>query len=47
MLIFRYLVHKALKEGRLQFGEKPKTLMKVDSDPMQTENSHYDGPVEI
>ncbi|XP_050883426.1 uncharacterized protein LOC127086673 [Lathyrus oleraceus] len=35
-VLFKDLVHKALKEGRLQFGEKPKALMQVDDDPLQT-----------
>ncbi|XP_058776003.1 uncharacterized protein LOC131650309, partial [Vicia villosa] len=34
-VLFRDLVQKALKEGRLQFGEKPKSSMQVDSDPLQ------------
>ncbi|XP_050909503.1 uncharacterized protein LOC127123317 [Lathyrus oleraceus] len=33
-VLFRDLVQKALKDGRLKFGEKIKTSMKVDSDPM-------------
>lgn len=41
------MVQKALNEGRLQFGETSKSAMKVDSDPMQTEDSHYVEPVEI
>lgn len=31
-VIFRDLVHKALKDGKLQFGERPKK--QVDSDPL-------------
>ncbi|XP_058778195.1 uncharacterized protein LOC131652365, partial [Vicia villosa] len=34
-VLFRDLVQKALKEGRLQFGEKPKSSMQVDTDPLQ------------
>lgn len=28
------LVQGALKEGRLKFGDKAKTLMQVDDDPL-------------
>lgn len=47
MFFPRDFVQKALKEGIIQFGEKPKTSMKMDSDPMQTEGAHYNEPVEI
>src|SRR3954468_24381216 len=40
-VLFRYLVQKALKEGRLQFGETPKSSMQVDTDPLQVEEAHY------
>src|SRR4051812_2388097 len=40
-VLFRDLVQKALKEGRLQFGEKPKSSMQVDTDPLQVEEAHY------
>lgn len=40
-------MQKALKEGIIQFGEKLKTSMKMDSDPMQTEGAHYNEHVEI
>jgi len=33
--LFRNLVQKVLNEGRLKFGDKPKPLMQVDSDPMK------------
>lgn len=46
-MIFRDLVQKALKDGRLQFGKKPKSSMKRYSDPMQTEDAHCVKPVEI
>lgn len=32
-------MQKALKEGRLQFGERPK--MQVDSDPLKVEEALY------
>ncbi|XP_050919575.1 uncharacterized protein LOC127137133 [Lathyrus oleraceus] len=38
------LVQKALKEGRLQFGERPK--MQVDSDPLKIEEALYVEPLE-
>ncbi|XP_050889499.1 uncharacterized protein LOC127094751 [Lathyrus oleraceus] len=41
------LVQKAMKDGRLQFGENPKSLMKVDSDPKKTEDANYTKPMEI
>ncbi|XP_058724676.1 uncharacterized protein LOC131596119, partial [Vicia villosa] len=40
-VLFRDLVQKALKEGRLQFGEKPKSSMQVDTNPLQVEEAHY------
>lgn len=40
-------MQKTLKEGKLQFGEKPTTLMQVDSDPLQVEEAHFAEPVEI
>lgn len=33
-IIFRDLVQGALKEGRLKFGDKAKTPMQVDDDPL-------------
>lgn len=47
MYLFRGLVHKALKEGMLQFREKPKASMQVDSNPLQVEETHFDEPIEI
>ena len=35
-------MQKALKEGRLQFGEKPK--MQVDTDPLKVEEALYSEP---
>lgn len=46
-VLFRDLVHKALNEGKLQFGENLKSAMKVDSDPMHIEDAYYAEPVEI
>lgn len=46
-MFFRDLIQKALKDGKLQFGEKSKSSMKVDSDPMQIEDAHYAEPMEI
>lgn len=40
-------MQKTLKEGRLQFGEKPKASMQVDVDSFQTKENHYTEPVEI
>jgi hypothetical protein len=45
-VLFRDLVQKALNEGRLKFGEKPKA-MKVDVDPLQTTDTLYAEPHEI
>ncbi|KAI5428999.1 hypothetical protein KIW84_033844 [Lathyrus oleraceus] len=42
--IFTDLVQKALKEGRLQFGEMPK--MQVDSDPLKVEEALYVEPLD-
>lgn len=38
-VLFRDLVQKTLKEGRLQFGERPK--MQVDSDPLKVDDALY------
>lgn len=46
-MLFRDLVQKVLKEGRLQFGENPKSSMQVDVDPLYTEEAHYAELVEI
>lgn len=37
-------MQKALKEGRLQFSERPK--IQVDSDPMKVEEALYSKPLE-
>lgn len=39
-VIFSDLVQKALKEGKLQFGKKPKASMQVDVDSLQTEDAY-------
>lgn len=44
-VLLRDLVQKALNDGRLQFGEKPKSSMKMDLDPMQMEKEHYAEPI--
>lgn len=46
-MLFKDLVYNALKEGRLQFSEKPKALMQVDADPLKTGDAHYNEHVEI
>lgn len=46
-ILFRDLVQKALNDGRLQFGEKPKLTIKVDVDPMHMEEAQYVEPIEI
>lgn len=40
-------MQKTLKEGELQFGEKPKALMHMDANSLQIEDAHYAEPVEI
>lgn len=47
MCAFLDLVHKALKEGMMQFGEKPKASMQVEYDPLQVEEEHFVEPVVI
>lgn len=42
--LFRDLVQNAIKEGRLKFGDKTKSQMKIDSDPLQVEDAHYAKP---
>ncbi|CAJ2646962.1 unnamed protein product [Trifolium pratense] len=44
--LFRDLFQKALKEGRLKFGEKSKQQMKIDEDPLQISDASYVEPVE-
>ncbi|XP_045797576.1 uncharacterized protein LOC123891716 [Trifolium pratense] len=45
-VLFRDLVQKALKDGRLKFGEKSKHQMKIDEDPLQISDASYVEPVE-
>src|SRR4051812_17700669 len=40
-VLFRDLVQKALKEGSMQFGEKPKSSMPVDVDPLLVREANY------
>lgn len=47
MLFFRDLVQKVLKEGRLQFVEKPKSSMQVDADPLHVKETNYGEPFEV
>ena len=44
-VLFRDLVQKALKDGRLRFGEKPK--MKVDIDDLKVEEALYLKPLDF
>lgn len=46
-MLFKDLVQKALKEGMLQFGKKPKASMHVDVNMLQIEDARYTKPVEI
>ncbi|XP_045822090.1 uncharacterized protein LOC123914975 [Trifolium pratense] len=45
-VLFRDLVQKALKDGRLKFGEKSRQQMKIDEDPLQISDASYVEPVE-
>ncbi|WJX16101.1 hypothetical protein P8452_06177 [Trifolium repens] len=45
-VLFRDLVQKALQEGRLKFGEKPKSKQQVDEDPLQIADAAYTEPFE-
>lgn len=40
-------MQKALKEGILEFREKPKALMEVDSDPLQVKEASFVEHVKI
>ena len=42
--LFRDLVQSAIQDGRLKFGVKSKTQMKIDSDPLQIVDAHYAEP---
>ena len=41
------LIQKALKDGRLKFGEKPKSSMKVNSYPLHIVDAHLVEPLEV
>ncbi|WJX12400.1 hypothetical protein P8452_02908 [Trifolium repens] len=45
-VLFRDLVQKALQEGRLKFGEKPKSKQQVDENPLQIADAAYTEPFE-
>ncbi|PNX91295.1 hypothetical protein L195_g047425 [Trifolium pratense] len=45
-VLFRDLVQKALKDGRLKFGDKSKQQMKIDEDPLQISDASYVEPIE-
>jgi len=40
-VIFRDLVRKGLKEGRLRFGDKAKPQIQVDGDPLKDIDAMY------
>ncbi|XP_050908292.1 uncharacterized protein LOC127121911 [Lathyrus oleraceus] len=37
----------AIQEGRLKFGDKPRSQMKIDFDPLQVTEAHYIEPEEV
>lgn len=39
--LFRDRVQNAIQEGRLKFGDKPRSQIKIDSDPLQIVEDHY------
>ncbi|XP_050891463.1 uncharacterized protein LOC127096981 [Lathyrus oleraceus] len=41
---FLDLVQSAIRDGRLQFGDKSKAPMRIDVDPLQIVDSHYTEP---
>ncbi|KAI5388209.1 hypothetical protein KIW84_074052 [Lathyrus oleraceus] len=43
----RDLVQNAIQEGRLKFGDKTRSQMKIDSDPLQIAEAHYTEPEEV
>ncbi|XP_050895676.1 uncharacterized protein LOC127102341 [Lathyrus oleraceus] len=45
--LFRDLVQNAIQEGRLKFGDKTRSQMKIDSDPLQVAKTHYTEPEEV
>lgn len=42
--LFRDLVHNAIRDVRLNFGEKAKSQMNIDSNPLQGADDHYTEP---
>ncbi|XP_050914973.1 uncharacterized protein LOC127129912 [Lathyrus oleraceus] len=45
--LFRDLVQNAIQEWRLKFGDKTRSQMKIDSDPLQVDDAHYTEPEEV
>ncbi|XP_050916120.1 uncharacterized protein LOC127131233 [Lathyrus oleraceus] len=45
--LLRDFVQNAIQEGRLKFGDKTRSQMKIDSDPLQVANAHYTEPEEV
>ncbi|XP_050909478.1 uncharacterized protein LOC127123289 [Lathyrus oleraceus] len=45
--LFRDLVQNAIQEGRLKFGDKPRSQMKIDSNPLQMDDAHYTEAEEV
>lgn len=37
-------MHNAIKDGRLKFGDKIKSQMKIDLDPLKVADDHYTEP---
>ncbi|XP_050908741.1 uncharacterized protein LOC127122445 [Lathyrus oleraceus] len=42
--IFRDLVKNVIRDGRLKFGDRTKSQMKIDLDPLQVVDAHYVKP---
>jgi hypothetical protein len=45
--LFRDLVQNVIQEGRLKFGDKPRSHMKIDYNPLQMVDAHYTEPKEV
>ncbi|XP_050874989.1 uncharacterized protein LOC127078591 [Lathyrus oleraceus] len=45
--LFRDLIQNAIQEGRLKFGDKPRSQMNIDSNPLQMADAHYTEPEEV
>ncbi|XP_050901634.1 uncharacterized protein LOC127108240 [Lathyrus oleraceus] len=41
------LVQNVIQEGRLKFGDKPRSQVKIDSNPLQMADAHYTEPEEV